>query len=112
MSAMAGPARSSEPPHWLNGGEAGVEKTARLTGPELRAHTLSNESTQQNLSTRPGPEEMYVLTVSGAFVLGPVTTTVLCGSSDDDLWTSSTDETSAPRRASVSGPAALFADLV
>lgn len=36
MSAMAGPAWSSEPPHWLNGGEevggGGVEKRARLTG--------------------------------------------------------------------------------
>lgn len=27
--------------------------------------TVSNESTQQNLSTRPGPKEMYVLTLSG-----------------------------------------------
>lgn len=27
--------------------------------------TLSNESTQQSLSTRPGPKEMYVLTMSG-----------------------------------------------
>lgn len=33
MSAMAGPAWSSEPPHWLNGGEGGgFEKRARLTG--------------------------------------------------------------------------------
>ncbi|AWP05445.1 Hypothetical protein SMAX5B_011505 [Scophthalmus maximus] len=140
MSAMAGPAWSSEPPHWLNGGEGGLEKTARLTGlsqfKHLRLHiyreglrgkkkktdrklhpigmsagwrvtaegldldatlgselTLSNESTQQNLSTRPGPKETYALTMS-------------------DLWTSSTDETSPLRRASVSGPAVLFADLV
>lgn len=54
-----------QPQEGLHNGPCVVGVTqAPLTTPGSRL-TVSNESTQQDLSTRPGPKEMYVLTLSG-----------------------------------------------
>lgn len=52
-----------KPQEGLHNGQCVVGVTQ--ASPSTPVLTVSNESTQENLSTRPGPKEMYVLTMSG-----------------------------------------------
>ncbi|KAM7394414.1 hypothetical protein PAMP_021219 [Pampus punctatissimus] len=53
-----------QPQEGLHNGQCTVGVTQASPSTPGSGLTVSNESTQQNLSTRPGPKEMYVLTMS------------------------------------------------
>lgn len=54
-----------QPQEGLHNGQCVVGVTQAAPSTPGSGLTVSNESTQQNLSTRPRPKEMYVLTTSG-----------------------------------------------